>query len=1335
LRPRLLPNRTFLLITALFAGIGLRAKEAPTAAKMQLSNTLFIENKGQLTDQFGHSRKDIDYSVNAADNFKMFVGKGKIQYQWARIENAPKPGEKPSPNLTTSYYIMNVTLEGANPHAQMIADDEQAYYERYYTAHANGISAHSFKKITYRNVYKNIDWVLYSSNNSTGVKYDFIVHPGGNPKDIKIKYDGATSLRIENGALVAATPMGTLTEAAPVSYTESRENVNSNYKLTNNTLSFETGEYKGKLIIDPVLKWGTYYGGDSYTLGNNVTSDTFGSVFLCGATQSLTAIATTTGMYQTTYGGGNYDSYLVKFNPDGTRGWATYYGAAGSDFANAIACDKLGNVIIAGHTSSGSGITTSGAQQPLNASQFLITVYDYDAFVAKFAPNGGIIWGTFMGGLYSEECYAVSTDQQNNVYIGGLTLSSNNIATSGAFLTTPAAGYLVKYNASGARQWGTYIRGTVYNIATDISDNVFIVGSTTDTTASTGGIASLGAHQSTIGGGANDGFFMKFNGSGSKLLGSYYGGYNADDVKAIAVDPSGDFYIGGRTLSPTSIATSTGAQPNYSGAFPPLVYDGFIIKFNQSGIRQWGTYIGDSLGHDNIASMSISAENSLWVFGTTGSRTLIATPGAHQTTNAGPPPNPIPIPLQYTECDGYVMRLTPSGVKKWATYYGGSSWEFDVKGLIVRNKIYLAGSTLSTSSIAYNGHQNTFTGTTNDPRAFLVQFEADTNVSIATPFVDTNLCAGDSLYVKYLTMTDFGRTPLGFPLNTFTIQLSDSAGNFTAPVNIGSINSFHSDFVPCKIPVTTYEAKKYRIRIIASNPRDTFYHIGPNIRIWQYHKPLAGIYATRDTICENTAILLDDFNSSTWPYTYTWQGPNGFNSTFHNAIVPATLVNYTYTGDYIVEANNNGCKMKDTVHVTIGMSPNAPKILGDTSICLGDTIMLTAFCDTPGVSFVWQDPTLASPSQSSSLTIPNVTMTDDGEYRLTAISILGCPSPTIKRRINIRPLPNPDITNVDPLCSGDTLKLNVNDTAFVTNAWGGPGGYTSTLKSPIIINTNTGQSGKYYVINTNKYGCTAADTVDVLVKPLPNQVDAINNSPICSTKDLQLNANNPTTGATYAWSGPNGFTSNSQNPVITGAATAASGVYKVIVDLNGCKKEDTTRVTVYLTPDKPVITGNTPLYVGEILRLKVENPQTGADYLWLGPNNFSAPTLTPSVNSVLKSMAGYYKVTATIGTCSSSDSILVQILEKPEQAGKVLFAFPNPNKGTFTIVASVSSDKDVEIGIFDSGGKLVHSEKATPKNKKLEHTVYTWGKLASGVYRVNVLIDGKVETISLTVQL
>jgi len=1336
LRQRLLPNRTLLLISALCAGIGAYARNASSTSNLQLSNTLFVENKGQLKNQFGESRRDIDYTVNATGNLKMFVGNGKIQYQWMRVDNAPKPGEMPSKDTKASYCIMNVSLEGANPKAQMVSDDVQAYYERYYINNPTGVSARSFGKVTYRNVYKNIDWVLYTSNNSTGIKYDFIVHPGGNPNDIKIKYDGASSLKIENGALVATTPLGSITEEAPISFGENKQTVSSNYKLTNNILSFETGKYNGKLTIDPVLKWGTYYGGDNFTTGYGVASDTFGNVYMVGTTQSTTAVSSNAGMFQPTYGGGNWDGYLVKFNPDGTRAWATYYGAAGSDFANAAACDKQGNVIIVGQTTSGSGLATAGAQQPLNNSQFLVSSFDYDAFIAKFASNGAIIWGTFMGGLYSEECYTVSTDPSDNIFIGGLTLSANNIATTGAFLTNQAAGYLMKYSPAGVRQWGTYIRGTVLNTATDIFNNIFICGSTTDTVTTSGRIAGGSAHQNTIGGGASDGFFMKFNGNGVKQFGSYYGGYNMDVTKAIATDPSGAFYIGGQTLSPTDIATTGSAQPNYSGAAPPQVTDGFIVQFNQAGVRQWGTYVGDSLGMDNITSMNVATDNMLWVFGTTGSKANIATPGAYQTVNAGPPPSPMPSPIQYTECDGFAMRMTTTGNKKWGTYYGGGGWDYDVKGVIVRDKIYLCGYTVSTSAIAYGtAHQSTF-GSSSDPRAFLVQFEADTNVAIAMPFVDTNLCAGDSLYVKYLTMKDFGRTNMGVPLNTFTIQLSDSAGNFTTPVNIGSLLSFHSDFIPCKIPTSTYEARKYRIRIVASNPKDTFYHVGPNISIWQYHKPYAGIYATRDTICENTAINLDDFNSFTWPYDYTWTGPNGFTSTLHNATVSASLVNKTYTGEYIVEANNHGCKMKDTVFVTVGMSPSAPKILGDTSICLGTTMRLKAFCDTPGVSYVWQDPTLMSPSLTDSLTIPGVTMTDDGEYRLTAISVLGCPSPTIKRRVNIRPLPNPTADNITPLCSGATLALNVNDTAASTTySWNGPGGFTSTSKSPVITNTTTANSGQYIVTNTNKFGCTANDTVDVLVKPLPNQVDATNNGPLCSTNNLQLTANNPTTGAGYAWTGPNGYNSTTQNPVITGVATAASGVYTVTVDLNGCTKTDTTRVTIYPTPDKPVISGNTPLYVGEILRLKVENPQTGADYLWLGPNNFSAPTLTPSVNSVLKSMGGYYKVTATIGTCSSSDSILVEVLEKPDQAGKVLFVYPNPNKGTFTIVASVSSDKAVDIAIYDSGGKLVHEETATPKNKKLEHTVYTWGKLASGVYRVNVMIDGKVETISLTVEL
>lgn len=1330
-----LPKRTFLLFSALCTVITGIAKNNSSLLAFGDNKPLFVENKGQISDQFGNKRTDIDYTITG-NGVKLFVSNGKIQYQWEKFENEPKPGEKFDKEVFASYYIMNVQLVGANTHAACISEDKQPYFEQYYVHGNYNQRAGSFKKITYKNIYKNIDWVLYTSNSNNSIKYDFVVHPGGNPADIRVKYDGATSLHIENGALIATTPMGTITEEAPISYaTANKENVPSKYKLVNNILTFETGTYTGGLTIDPKLIWGTYYGNPDFTFGLNVAADTFGSIYLSGTTKSTTAIASTVGVFQTTYGGGMYDGYLVKFNPDGTRAWATYFGDAGSDYINAVACDKVGSIIVTGTTSSGGNLGTSGSHQPLNGSAAVGSGYDYDAFVAKFAANAQLIWGTYLGGLYYDEALSIAVDKFDNIFVGGYTTSTNGLATSGAFLTTPKTGFLTKFNPAGVRQWGTYIRGLVNGITTDADGDLYIAGTTYDTVTTSGGITSPGAHQTTYGG-DGDAYFMRFNTNGVRQYGTFYGGYNGDEAFSIAVDSYKNVYIGGKTLSPTHIGTSNGNQPNFTGAAPQVIPDAFLVKFNNLGVRQWGTYIGDSTGVDNIYSLSMGPEGSIYVFGGAGSHTNIATPGAHQTVNAGPPPSPMPIPIQYTECDGFILRYTAGGTKRWGTYYGGSGMEFHTRGIVSRNKIYISGSTLSATGISYgSGHQMSITGTS-DPRAYLAQFEADTNVIIPSPFVDTNLCAGDSLYLRYITTQDFKATPMGVSLNTFTVQLSDSAGSFAAATTIGSNNRFTSGVVPCKIPLATYEAKKYRLRIISSNPRDTFYHEGPNIRIWRYHKPMAGIFGTRDTVCENTAIILDDFNSSTWPYDYTWTGPNGFTGIFHNATVPAASVSMAYMGNYIVTADNNGCRASDTVFVTVGMSPSAPRITGDTSICLGDTINLTGVCDTPNVSYVWQDPTLMGVGLTSQLIIPNTTFTNSGEYRLTAISALGCPSPTIKRQINIRPLPNPVISNIAPICSGDTLKLNVDDTAALTTySWNGPAGFSSNAKSPSINNSSTTNSGQYTVLNTNKYGCIASDTVDALIKPLPNQVDGSSNSPICSKSDLLLTAGNPTTSATYKWTGPSGFSNNTQNPTISGASTNASGIYKVVVDLNGCTKEDTVMVVVNENPDKPVISGNTPLYIGEILKLKIDNPQSGVNYFWQGPNNFSSPNLTPSVNSVLKAMGGIYLVTASIGNCTSSDSILVEILEKPEQVGKVLFAFPNPNKGTFTIVASVESDKNVEIGIFDTGGKLVHSEIATPKNKKLEHTVYTHGKLASGVYRVNVLIDGKVETISLTVQL
>lgn len=100
-------------------------------------------------------------------------------------------------------------LVGPDAQAQPLADIRDDYFEHYYlpTAGPGGTTARGFKKVTYRNIYPSIDWVVYAKDGR--VKYDFVVRPGGRVSDIRMKYSGATQLKlVKSGALVAVTPMG-----------------------------------------------------------------------------------------------------------------------------------------------------------------------------------------------------------------------------------------------------------------------------------------------------------------------------------------------------------------------------------------------------------------------------------------------------------------------------------------------------------------------------------------------------------------------------------------------------------------------------------------------------------------------------------------------------------------------------------------------------------------------------------------------------------------------------------------------------------------------------------------------------------------------------------------------------------------------------------------------------------------------------------------------------------------------------------------------------------------------------------------------------------------------
>jgi hypothetical protein len=132
-----------------------------------------------------------------------------------------------------------------------------------------------------------------------------------------------------------------------------------------------------------------------------------------------------------------------------------------------------------------------------------------DGFLVKFDSNGLRQWGTYYGGPNEDIGYSCATDASGNVYMSGGTQSTSGIATSGAHQTTINDAFLVCFNSSGVRQSGTYYGGIKNVCTTDASGNVYMTGYT----QSNSGIATTGAHQAVNGNsGYSDAFLVKFNG-------------------------------------------------------------------------------------------------------------------------------------------------------------------------------------------------------------------------------------------------------------------------------------------------------------------------------------------------------------------------------------------------------------------------------------------------------------------------------------------------------------------------------------------------------------------------------------------------------------------------------------------------------------------------------------------------------------------------------------------------------------------------------------------------------------------------------------------------------
>jgi hypothetical protein len=559
----------------------------------------------------------------------------------------------------------------------------------------------SYGEIVYRQLWSGVDLRLSEKHGT--LKYEFHVSPGAKIRDIRLAYSGVDGLALDSaGGLVIQTSLGTLHDAAPVSFQEIdgvRVPVESRYVLQagpgEKGYSFGVGAgYRAdhELIIDPGVAYSTFLGGTADEIGNGIAVDAAGNAYIVGTTQSPD-FTTTAGAFDRTGAVSTVsDVFVAKLNPAGTAlVYATFIGGVDFDWGRAIAIDSAGNAYIAGQTKSSDFPTTKGSFDrslgiPPNCPR--CATDNYDAFVTKLnAAGSALVYSTYLGGASDiDDALAIAVDAAGSAYVAGETFSSDFPSTPGAFRTARAAGgpdaYVTKLNPTGsALVYSTFIGGTQVDFAARIvvdgSNNAYVLGNTSSADFPT----TPGAFD-TSQNGSFDLFVLKLNAAGSNLVYStFLGGLGFDSAGGLAVDSNGSAYVSG--------GTSSADYPVTPGAFQTVSQTsggggGFVTKLNATGSALvFSTFLGDA----GVTGIALTPAGNMWVTGATSSLTFPTTADAFQgflSPGAGTP-------------DAFIAELNSTGSAiLYSTYLGGNNTDLgtDVK-LDSAGNAYVTGTTRS----------------------------------------------------------------------------------------------------------------------------------------------------------------------------------------------------------------------------------------------------------------------------------------------------------------------------------------------------------------------------------------------------------------------------------------------------------------------------------------------------------------------------------------------------------------------------------------------------------------------------------------------------------------
>ncbi len=1090
----------FLYLVFLLAFQLSTAKEAPT--QLTTSAPTFIENRGQLISTDNLPIPDVKFYSGAAGTIQTYFTANRVSYVFPKIEmrlkpflnNLPKelPRQDSMEAVITQLYRMDVQFVGANPNAQIVGNEQSTEYTNYYLAHCPDGITHvpSFAKLVVRDIYPNIDAIWKTTEG--GLKYEFVVHPGGDYRQISMRYVGA-DVEHYSGQITATTPLGSIRDESPISYQEGKE-IQTEFQRTSANYGFSVGKYDTTqtLIIDPMVVWATYQGGvvlaSFFTMRGfmGMRVDASGNSIIAGCTYSA-GFPTTTGVVQTALRGG-YECYIAKFDKDGARKWGTFYGGSDDECVphaqflsnNCLALDGNNSIIMVGTTVSTDFPVQNAAQSTKNGASNNAGISDEEMFAVKLYPDGTREWATYYGGSGNDEAWGVTADASGNVIMVGWSVSLDFPTYGSVFqLThayTRAGGAVVKFNSSGVRQWATYFSDTTVNssnyftaVTSDNSGNSYITGvsfgpnfpvtaGAYHTTPPSEVYSDLGAL--TV---------VKLDVNGQRGWATFHASGFGNDI----ICDNTNLYIVGTTQARFFDVTAGYSTNGYASVKGECDVCIFMLDDN-TGNRNancWSRLFGGTesrLGTwqygstDYGQSIAFDSQGDIWVGGLAASSSDFPI-----TTNASIPSWAYTIQQSYKGggTDGFFARFNRAdGYNKYSSLFGST------------------GNDCTGYAFPY-GSSSLFYGINSTDDAAAGSYPVPTNRRIGTPYhvaiskicttygvnsdagSDAILCSGDTVTI--------GSTPINgntYSWNTRT-DLSDSA--------IANPKAF-----PKNTGTTQYKVKYFLQQTdIASGcyGRDT-------VELTVKPAPALPSPQSQPPQCVGNVVgysLTGLYTPATGDRFY-WDAAGGVvvgNATQQSAAIRWTTVGIDTV--YMRVTNTLGCSALARLPVEVTALPVVNAGIDPPEVCEGVGVKLNGAASggTGTLTYSWTPLNgISSPTALNPIVIPTDTITD---YILTVTDSRGCMNfDTVRVRMNPKPIA---FAGEDKqICIGESIQLSSSSnrgTPPYTISWTPATGLNSTTVSDPVAKPTVTTDYVFYV--TDAKGCKNFDTVRVIVLQKP----------------------------------------------------------------------------------------------------------------------------------------------------------------------------------------------------------------------------------------------------------